>query len=254
MGIIYCARNKVNGKRYIGQTVQTLESRKYGHERALHSNKKRCSICFVNALRKYGVDTFEWTVMDEDVPDDQLDAFEIDAIAVYNTVTPNGYNILVGGSSGRRGLKHTEETRLKISIAGTGRKASEETKKKLSEAWKFREVTEAIKDGWKKVSLSKKGKKQSEMHRQNNAIAQTGRKASEETRKKMSESAKKKPLVSDESKRKMSEAGKNKSQETKRKMSISAKNRPPISEETRAKQRESARRNWEKKRLDKLSK
>ena len=29
--IIYEARNKINGKRYIGQTIHTLEERKHGH-------------------------------------------------------------------------------------------------------------------------------------------------------------------------------------------------------------------------------
>ena len=32
MGIIYCAENKVNQKRYIGQTINSFKARIKGHE------------------------------------------------------------------------------------------------------------------------------------------------------------------------------------------------------------------------------
>jgi hypothetical protein len=93
-----------------------------------------------------------------------------------------------------------------------------------------------------------------------------GRVLSEETKKRMSESAKKKPLVSEETKKKMSLAKKGKSlppisdetrsrlsyasknrirkpfsEESKKKMSASAKKKPPVSIETRRKLSESGK-------------
>ena len=50
--IIYEARNKINGKRYIGQTIHTLEERKRGHISSM------CCSYFRRALDKYGVDSF----------------------------------------------------------------------------------------------------------------------------------------------------------------------------------------------------
>ena len=73
-------------------------------------------------------------------------------------------------------------------------------------------------------------KKMSELHKDKHP--------SNDTRKKMSESAKNRPPMSDETIRKISEAAKNRppiSNDTRKKMSESAKNRPPITEEHRIK-------------------
>jgi len=76
------------------------------------------------------------------------------------------------------------------------------------------------------VDLEKSRKKQSE--------AMTGKKFSEEHRKKISEAHKGKKL-SEEHKKKLSEAHKNPSKETRKKMSEAVKKRPKISEATRKK-------------------
>ncbi|HRT03206.1 MAG TPA: GIY-YIG nuclease family protein [Candidatus Diapherotrites archaeon] len=55
-GIIYCAENLLNGKRYIGQTIKSLAKRKSRHHsEAFIFNK---SGKFYDALRKYGWDNF----------------------------------------------------------------------------------------------------------------------------------------------------------------------------------------------------
>jgi len=92
--------------------------------------------------------------------------------------------------------------------------------------------------------LHRKGYKMSEEGKRKISEANTGRKLwpegrifSKETIQKMSEAAKARPPVSEETKAKLSELhkGKPKSEEHKAKLSQAAKNRPPISEETRRK-------------------
>lgn len=59
--IIYMVTNKINGKKYIGQTKNSLPQRKHRH----HSDARnhRTTMYFHNALRKYGEKAFEWNVL-----------------------------------------------------------------------------------------------------------------------------------------------------------------------------------------------
>ena len=63
-GIIYGVRNTVNGKWYIGQTVN-YKQRKHNHLAHARYNHDRC--VFHAAIRKYGEDTFDWTVMESGI-------------------------------------------------------------------------------------------------------------------------------------------------------------------------------------------
>jgi group I intron endonuclease len=122
-GIIYCATNLVNGKKYIGQTVRTLYSRKRGHIRqALNENGELPFHC---AIRKYGIENFEWVVLFDGVDDeDTLNVLEIAAIRKYKTQVPSGYNLLPGGVVNRtfQGCRHTPESRERIRIANLGKR------------------------------------------------------------------------------------------------------------------------------------
>jgi group I intron endonuclease len=135
MGFIY-KLNFPSNKSYIGQTTKSVEKRIQGHKSP--SNKSRL---LKNAIAKYG--TFETETLLE-INDEMLNYYEIKFIEMYNTVSPNGYNLTYGG-------KHSEETIQKmkeshshrivhddwkkaISDGLKGHVHSEETKKKLSEA------------------------------------------------------------------------------------------------------------------------
>lgn len=92
-GIIYCAYNKINQKRYIGQTVQRLCER-----RAAHYTKDP-EIYFHRALHKYNKEDFEWSIIDTAQSKEELNQKEQFWIQKYNTLNPlKGYNILPGGS------------------------------------------------------------------------------------------------------------------------------------------------------------
>lgn len=114
--IIYLATNIVNGKQYVGQTVRTLDRRRNQH----YSDAKRqtCNIIFHNAIRKYGENAFIWEVVKEYNDVTILDEAEKRCIALLNTLSPNGYNLMTGGSNGT----HSEETKRKMSEALSGKK------------------------------------------------------------------------------------------------------------------------------------
>jgi len=99
--IIYKVTNTVNGKIYIGQTVQTLEKRKDGHEKAAFSDRIKPSY-FLWALREHGLLAFEWEILQQCNSKKELNAKEIECIQEYNSDNPDiGYNSTLGGSGYR---------------------------------------------------------------------------------------------------------------------------------------------------------
>ena len=104
MGYIYRIKNKIDNKTYIGQTIQDLEDRWRDHLNK-HSNCRYLK----SAFKKYGVDNFEFQLVCITF-DNCLDDMEIKYIERYNCLVPNGYNLRLGGNSG----KHNEETKRKI--------------------------------------------------------------------------------------------------------------------------------------------
>lgn len=95
---IYKATNKLNGKSYIGQTID-FEHRKHTH---IHRRDGFCdpNSIFHKALDKYGEDAFEWEVLAEIPGKSFANAFEREMIRKYNTYKPNGYNLTKGGDGG----------------------------------------------------------------------------------------------------------------------------------------------------------
>ena len=130
MGFIYKITSP-SLKVYIGQTIKTIEKRWKEHiEDATNINKDHCK-ALNQAIRKYNIDDFTNEILLE-CDDELLDEYEIKYINEYNSLTPNGYNIKLGGSSG----KHSEETKLKISESSKGRIVTESTKIKMMKSKK----------------------------------------------------------------------------------------------------------------------
>lgn len=114
-GIIYCAENTINGKKYVGQTTATLRERVQRHIR----RSINCSqMVLHNAIRKYGVEHFVFKEIDSAETKDELDRKEQKWISELNCLAPNGYNVAIGG----RSIVQTPEIRAKISSAKTGKK------------------------------------------------------------------------------------------------------------------------------------
>lgn len=158
--IIYKATNLVNGKVYIGQTVQPLKNRMGEHLRV----KKKTY--FEKALIKYGVHNFCVTIIDKAESVNELNQKEIFWIKFYNAFGRNGYNMCEGGGN-TTGYHHTETTKeimskKKIGLYNGkdnpfyGKKHSKESSQKMSESRKGRYID----DEWRKhISESSKQKR-----------------------------------------------------------------------------------------------
>lgn len=140
---IYCIQNKVNGKRYIGQSIN-LESRTSDIHRNRHLNA---------SIEKYGIENFSVTIIEECTVDD-LDARERYWIAHYGTTdNTRGYNKDSGGNPGKI---LTEEARHNLSVSHLGNSSrqgthvSSETAKLLGEYLRSYQGTESHSKGCSK--------------------------------------------------------------------------------------------------------
>lgn len=251
MGLIYIAKNLISGKCYIGQTTSTLEYRRYLHE---HSTLKGSKYYFHNALRLYGFESFEWSVLIDDLEDEELSHLEITLIRNRKTLYPNGYNMTEGGEGGRhcqetrdrigrlqKGRKRTTQEIEKMRASLKGKKHSDVTKDKIRKALAGRQVSEETRrkiglgrtgilhtpESKAKMGLAQKGKKRSEAFKKRVSEVHTGRKDSPETTQRRIEGQRNR-VLSEESLEKMREAGRKSagrkaSEETKLRMSESHK-------------------------------
>jgi len=136
--IIYKVQNKLNGKMYIGKTIQDFEKYKHIHIRSAKNGydlKKGCHPrIFYNAIRKYGEENFEWEILYTCDDKKKLNEKEIFFIDKYESFI-KGYNMTQGGDGGDGGFYcRTNEIRDKISLSLMGKKRSQESKEKQSKS------------------------------------------------------------------------------------------------------------------------
>ena len=125
-GIIYLAVNRVNGKAYVGKTGRGFSVRVAEH---IYDSRNKSNTAFNRAIRKYGQDAFEFTVIEE-CPLDIIDERERHWIKHRKSRAPLGYNLTDGGD-GTLGNKRTPEQIEKIRMANLGKPKSEEHRAKL---------------------------------------------------------------------------------------------------------------------------
>lgn len=103
MGIIYAYINKINGKMYIGQTINP-EKRYNAHKSNYQNpNNQEYDSLIHRAFRKYGFENFEYKILAKNIEDiEMLNKLEIFFIQNYNTQVPNGYNVESGGKNCNR--------------------------------------------------------------------------------------------------------------------------------------------------------
>jgi len=149
---IYLITNLKNGKKYVGQTIKTVEERFKRHTWA--TTLKNCKMAITLAIKKYGKENFRVEKLLKCDNLEELNFFEVIFSQMYNTMSPHGYNLKVGG---RKSLVVSEETRVKISRANRGRKATPETIKKLSESHKGFKISDETKQKLSKINKGKRG-------------------------------------------------------------------------------------------------
>ena len=218
---IYMYTNLINNKVYVGRTCQTLESRA-GHK----GTRYQGCIKFWNAIQKYGWENFKCEIIEKDLTDGEAQVLEEKYIRLFDSVD-NGYNVLYDSSNysdnyrksvseavksssknkeraeklketmkGKNnpfyGKHHTKETIEKMRNVKLGKKLTEEHKKKISEhntrPFLGKHHT---KETIEKMRNAKLGKKLTEEHKKKVGLAGLGRKVSEDTKRKISETHKK---------------------------------------------------------------
>lgn len=110
--MIYKATSKTTGKHYIGKYQHKKLSKRQGEHRRSAFNQNS-QTHFHRALRQYGLDDFEWSVIDTAFDHVELNDKERYWVAFYDTFR-DGYNMTLGGD-GKWGYKHSEESIRKMS-------------------------------------------------------------------------------------------------------------------------------------------
>jgi hypothetical protein len=200
--LVYKTTNLLNGKIYIGVHVSEEEYDSY-----LGSGK-----LLLAAIRKYGRENFKRETLK--ICESQEEMFHLESTIVNREFIERDdtYNIHLGGNGAQKGHRHSDVTKEKIGSKHKGTKHTEDAKAKMS--------------------ASRKGKTKTEEHRLKLSVAHTGKQMSDLSKDKMSKSKRGKvrgPL-SQETKEKLSikaksRPGRKKSEEEKRKISDTMKKR-----------------------------
>lgn len=98
---IYIIKNTVNKKLYIGQTKQALRTRFVGHKTKSNNGSKSAIHC---AMRLHGIENFTIELLYEYQTLEEVNQKEIEYIKQFNSMAPNGYNILKGGDCAPRNI------------------------------------------------------------------------------------------------------------------------------------------------------
>lgn len=233
MRYIYCFKNIVNNKAYIGQTNNPTK-RKNEHMKNVHDGHKGI---LYHSIRKYGEDNFSFDVIEE-CEDHLSNEREIFWINFYDSFE-NGFNLTTGGDH----FSHSEITKNKIGSAFRGKSLSEEHKKKLRESNLGKKPPPHSEETLQKMSNSMKGKNtgpKSDEHKRKLSNAHKGKKLSEEHKEKL----RNKP-ISEETRQKISIAGQGRivADETRKKQSeaLTGKKRGPQSDEVKEKRAQKLR-------------
>ena len=179
---VYCHVNKINGKRYVGITSNPVSIRWN------NGNGYKHNAHFTNAIKKYGWENFEHNILAVNVSESEAKELEKRYISEYKSNNRLfGYNKSSGGEP-MTGVKHSEETKRKMSESAKKKIVSESTRRKLSEIMKNRD--EEMKY---KFAHSQIGRKPWNKNLHGKDYPLYGIKFSEERKKHISEALKGKP-------------------------------------------------------------
>ena len=141
MYTVYCHTNKLNGKRYVGITKKKPE------RRWQNGTGYKNSICFYNAIQKYGWYNFDHEILYTNLTKNDAEEKERLIIKEWRTNERNfGYNIEGGGNLGKEVSEETKQKQSasakqrvkKLGAPMTGRVCTEKDKLKMRNACSHR--------------------------------------------------------------------------------------------------------------------
>ena len=151
-GIIYMYTQKGTDKKYIGQTTRP-DRRMWEHKTATHCKNTKID----SAIRKYGIEAFEYEVLESGIDSDDLNEKERYYIEKHNTwigKNPNGMNLTPGGffdRDYRKWLKETDKWKESNKRSRDKLKADPEWQLKMAEKNRAMAKTEKWKESHKKA-------------------------------------------------------------------------------------------------------
>lgn len=143
MYTVYLHVNKINNKKYFGQTCQTLTDR--WAQGSTYRNSKH----LYRAIQKYGWESFNHFIIADKLTKEEADLLEIKLIQAYDTIK-SGYNICHGGAGVMMGRKHSLETKQKIRERRKNQVFSKESQKIKAETilgFKYQYIKVTFHDG-----------------------------------------------------------------------------------------------------------
>ena len=162
--VIYKITNTVNGKVYIGQTIQSnAKARWYAHCAYVRKGKKSH---LYDSMRKYGVENFTWEVIEQGNTVEQLNELEAKWVDYYRSIT-EVYNNREAGNNKLHSTKSIQRMR-------EAQKAAHARRRELN-------------NGIEKHTVSHCHKGQTGLWKRTDGGVMLGKKMSEKSRKKISE-------------------------------------------------------------------
>ena len=151
---VYCIKNKINNKCYIGITHKEIEKRWKEHIKVSENPNNKNYRLIHKAINKYGVDNFDFIKLVEFdyCTDEMYELFkqlEILYIEKYDSIK-NGYNLTEGGQ-GTLGFKLSEEQKQHLSNINKGKKLSAEHRDKISFGLKYNSNWRLSEEGYKNL-------------------------------------------------------------------------------------------------------
>lgn len=120
-GKIYCIKNKINEKVYVGQTTKSIEERFYQHIYS-YTSPSNSKTPISKAFREFGKENFEITILADGISSkDELNLAEEEYISRLNSLYPNGYNVSPGGNEyKRKPIVSKEDIKMMIEMYANG--------------------------------------------------------------------------------------------------------------------------------------
>jgi len=151
--IIYKITNLINDKIYVGQTSKTIDQRFLAH---LKMAKKKVNRHLYDAMNHHGYDNFKIEEIETVSDKISADIREIFWISDLNSLSPNGYNMTIGGGGGNTLASWSDEDRAALFASQGNKRRGKRSAEWVESIRKGSILREQNKTVEKKQEISKK--------------------------------------------------------------------------------------------------